>query len=82
MPFLNSLRTLPEYYKRFTIDKYLKRYKDAVHNIVHFLNEDSSAGEEYYDILYKFSSEHNLHALSIKLLQKTETSRLLDLVCF
>eukprot|EP01135_Chromosphaera_perkinsii_P003469 Nk52_evm7s244 gene=Nk52_evmTU7s244 len=60
MPFLNSLKQMETHYQRFSIDKYLKKYKKALENL-------SLAGESYFGELLEFVKAHSLYTDAISL---------------
>ena len=46
LPFLNELKAQPEFYRRFSIDKHLKRYSSALKNIAKQCSLDEGYREE------------------------------------
>lgn len=72
MPFLQSLYTLPELRRKYTIDNYLKRYSSAL-TYLHAL--------EAHDELEAYTVKHNLYAVaeSLYVNSPTHLSRIIRL---
>ncbi|KAL1924120.1 uncharacterized protein VTP21DRAFT_7155 [Calcarisporiella thermophila] len=60
LAFLKELQSLEQYYRRYRIDDYLKRYTKALTNL-------SLAGEEHFDELIRYMQQHNLYLAALKL---------------
>lgn len=76
VPFINSLRALPEYYKRFKIDKHLNFCNKAVSNMIIYLVNDKSADERYYSELRKYISDNKVYLHAFKCLDKLDDPRM------
>ncbi|KAF5903355.1 elongator complex protein 1 [Clarias magur] len=59
LSFLNMLKTLEPNYQRYTIDKYLKRYKKA-------LNQLSKCGEEHFTELLNLVKDQKLYTEALQ----------------
>jgi len=59
LPFLNNFKHMEKNYQRYSIDKYLKRYKKSLHHI--------AACEDRFNELVEFVNDHKLHRDALKL---------------
>ncbi|XP_059486285.1 putative elongator complex protein 1 [Neocloeon triangulifer] len=59
IPFLNELRKLEPAYRKFTIDKHLKKYEAALTHL-------KDCGPEHDDECRKFILDHKLHSAALK----------------
>lgn len=62
LPFLNDLKKLEENYRKYKIDYYLKRYKNALQNIV-------KCGETHYEETLKLIDDNKLYTEGLKYFQ-------------
>ncbi|XP_037758297.1 elongator complex protein 1 isoform X4 [Chelonia mydas] len=60
LPFLNTLRKMETNYQRYTIDKYLKRYKKALCHL-------SKCGPEHFSEFLNLVKDQNLYNEALKL---------------
>uniref|UniRef100_A0AAY4D1C0 Elongator complex protein 1 n=1 Tax=Denticeps clupeoides TaxID=299321 RepID=A0AAY4D1C0_9TELE len=60
LPFLNMLKALETNYQRYTIDKYLKRYKKALHHL-------SKCGEEHFTEVLNLVRDQRLFSEALDL---------------
>ncbi|XP_029459838.1 elongator complex protein 1 isoform X2 [Rhinatrema bivittatum] len=60
LPFLNSLKKMETNYQRYTIDKYLKRYKKALGHL-------SKCGPEHFSEFLNLVKDQNLYTEALKL---------------
>ncbi|XP_067409412.1 elongator complex protein 1 [Emydura macquarii macquarii] len=60
LPFLNTLRKMETNYQRYTIDKYLKRYKKALCHL-------SKCGAEHFSEFLNLVKDQNLYNEALKL---------------
>ncbi|XP_046853969.1 putative elongator complex protein 1 [Xenia sp. Carnegie-2017] len=65
LPFLNNLRKLEENYQKFSIDKYLKRYSNALQHI-------AKCGSERFSEGLELIKEHNLYKEALRLFSGSE----------
>lgn len=63
LPFLNNLRKMEKNFQRFTIDKYLRRYSQAIKHL-------SLCGAEHFEELVSLVKEHCLFKEALKLYPK------------
>ncbi|XP_049765171.1 elongator complex protein 1 isoform X1 [Schistocerca cancellata] len=68
LPFLNELRRLEPNYQKYTIDKYLKRYKSALSHI--------SKCPEHFDECLELIKTHRMYSEALQLFNKSN-----DLYC-
>ncbi|KAG8454432.1 hypothetical protein GDO86_000888 [Hymenochirus boettgeri] len=60
LPFLNKLKQMETNYQRYTIDKYLKRYKKALKNLC-------KCGPDYFSEFLNFVKDQNLYIEALEL---------------
>ena len=64
LPFLNNLKKMETNYQRYTIDRYLKRYKNALHHISKCGNEQFAECLQLVNEQHLFSEALQLYSVS------------------